>query len=473
MTPPPSPALLQALALLRVPRGARPRPEDQLPEGVEVLVRIAGGDAQTLALAAKSTREAEATVREAAVFYIQQVMFATGSGSYRVLGLDPGASEEQLKSHHRWLTRWLHPDRNRDEWEAVFSERVNRAWQDLRTSERRQRYDQSRAGSVAAAPLSAGRKNAAGSARHLDEPGLGLSLRWLPHAIFAGLGLSAVAIVTLYYVLRFSSQHPDTTAASTAVDRDFESSALVNPRVAHGNLQPSAPESPQNPAADPAPVPTVEHTGTLALASAIPLPVDPAPAAIMPPAPPAKPAPVPVKQASVPVLDAVTPRREPRRSEQVAAISSEAATPIEKRVAAAVPVRVAEAEIRKAPPSAPVSQREANRIMGRFSEVYADGDLAGMRAMFTPDATSPDGGLEEILDEYDRLFGRTKHRVLSVQNVNWSSSGNDFTIVANYQATLKTGLLARVRSQGKLRLEMRQVNDQWRIYRLEHNERND
>jgi hypothetical protein len=346
---------------------------------------------------------------------------------------------------------------------------VNRAWQDLRNSERRQRYDQSRAGSVAAVAVNARKKNAAGMP--FDEPGLGLSLRWLPHAIFGGLGLSAVAIVALYYVLRFSSQHPDSTAAPTAVDRGFESRALVNPRVAHGNLQPPAPESPQTPAADPVRVPAVKHTGTLALASAIPLPVHPAPPEIVPPAPPA--APVPVKQASLPVLDSVTPRREPRRSEQVAAISSEVATPVEKRVAAAVPVRISEAELREAPTSAPVSQREANRIMGRFSEVYADGDLAGMREMFTPDATSPDGGLEEILDEYDRLFGRTKHRVLSVQDINWSASGKDFTIVASYEATLKTGLLARVRSQGKLRLEMRQVHDQWRIYRLEHNERND
>jgi hypothetical protein len=478
MTPRPSPALLQALALWRSPRGARPGPEDRLPEGVELLVRIVGGDAQALAFAIQTTREAEASVRDAAAFYIQQVMFATGSDSYRVLGLDPGASDEQLKSHHRWLTRWLHPDRNRDEWEAVFSERVNRAWQDLRNSERRQRYDMSRAGAAAVGPFPTGKQIVARREVRLEGAEPGLSLRWLPHVILGSLGLTAVAIVALYYVLGFAGQSPELSAAPTENDQGLEASALANPRIAHGNPQAHA-EVPQKLATSPAVDPVAERPAlgpSMTLASeeptppgplpseppvSEPLPSEPPPAAVLPSAPLA------IKQASVPVLDPVKPRPAAPRQEQAASASSGGASRIEHRVVPTVPVPVLEAR------SAPVSQREADRIIGRFSEVYEHGDLAGMRAMFTADATSPDGGLDAILDEYDQLFGRSKHRLLDVQDVNWSASGRTFTIVANYEATVKTGLFARIRSQGKLRMEMRQVNDQWRIYRLEHNERTD
>jgi curved DNA-binding protein CbpA len=477
MIPRPSPALLQALALMRAPRGARPGPEDRLPDGVELLVRIVGGDSQALALAAQSTRESEAMLRDAAAFYIQQVMFATDSDSYRVLGLDAGASDEQLKSHHRWLTRWLHPDRNRDEWEAVYSERVNRAWQDLRTSERRQRYDGSRAGSAAPASTYPGGKRAAGSGLRLDAAEPGISLRWLPHAIFGGLGLSAVAIVALYYVLRLSSQSPDSNAGPVGDDRPFESSALVNPRIAQGEIKAPSTEVPESLASNPetpavakrpAPPPTV------AAEIARPLPSAALSSAIPPPAlGPADPRALraPASQGIVPALGLVKPRLEAPQPKRAPSPSSGTVSGHDIIPAGSMPV--VKVAVRDAPGAAPVSQREANRILSRFSEVYADGDLAGMRAMFTVDASSQDGGLDAILKEYDQLFGHSKHRVLSMQDVNWSSSGKTFTIVASYEATMKTGLLTRVHSQGKLRLDMREVNDQWRIYRLENNERTD
>ena len=38
--------------------------------------------------------------------------------------------------------KWLHPDRNQDGWEAVYADRVNVAWQDLKTPDRRAEYMQ-------------------------------------------------------------------------------------------------------------------------------------------------------------------------------------------------------------------------------------------------------------------------------------------------------------------------------------------
>jgi hypothetical protein len=42
------------------------------------------------------------------------------------------------------LLRWLHPDSDRHEQRVVFAARVTRAWNDLKTNERRVAYDRLR-----------------------------------------------------------------------------------------------------------------------------------------------------------------------------------------------------------------------------------------------------------------------------------------------------------------------------------------
>ena len=143
MTQPAFAALHAALALLQAPRGPRPSEEQRLPGGMSLLLRLAAGEEDASQAARAESGETAQTVREAAIFYLQQVCFASGGSSYRVLGVDPDAGDERIREHYRWLARWLHPDRNPDEWEVVFAERVGQAWQDLRTPERRHRYDTS------------------------------------------------------------------------------------------------------------------------------------------------------------------------------------------------------------------------------------------------------------------------------------------------------------------------------------------
>lgn len=471
MTSRPSPALLQALALFRAPRGARPGPDDRLPQGVELLIRIAAGDAQALDVACRSTGEPGTAVRDAAAFYIQQVMFAADSHSYRVLGLDEDATEEQLKSHHRWLTRWLHPDRNRDEWEAVYSERVNRAWQDLRNSERRQQYDRSRAAASGASPSYASR-SVAGRAVYVDGGGAGWSLRWLPHLIFGGLGISAVVFVALYYVLRMADPAPIEDAAPTQLAGQVDPSALADARIAQGMLQESVRDLPQVP----------EATSAVAAVAAVPVPVPaatPAPTHTHTPeaaALPASPSASVAQFEPVTRVEPVKPSVQPPVHEIASPTSEQRAKRNDVAVAKSAPASVAtidRPDVREAPRTAPISQREANRILGRFVEVYEEGNVDRMRAMFTADASSPDGGLEAILGEYDRLFESTKHRSLSMSDVAWSASGDTFSIQANYDATVKSWPLRKNHSQGRLHLDLRQENDQWRIFRIEHNERPD
>jgi hypothetical protein len=95
-----------------------------------------------------------------------------------------------------------------------------------------------------------------------------------------------------------------------------------------------------------------------------------------------------------------------------------------------------------------------------------------MRALFAPDARGPAGGLDAILADYRRVFSDSRERSLSVRDVSWFVSGETFTIVASFEASLTSGRAGRVRrTRGDLRLDLRREGDQWQIYRMQHGER--
>ena len=81
------------------------------------------------------------TVREAAAFFVEQILLYPGADSYRVLGARPDATYGELRRNMALLLRWLHPDRDRQGERAIFAARVTRAWSDLKTPERRAAYD--------------------------------------------------------------------------------------------------------------------------------------------------------------------------------------------------------------------------------------------------------------------------------------------------------------------------------------------
>jgi curved DNA-binding protein CbpA len=131
-----------AIALHQSPRLNRRVQEIGVPADVLDVIRIASGDSDQLCRAQEETGLDSATLKEAAVLYVQQALFFDGADSYRTLGLESDAPQEQLKEHHRWLIHWLHPDRCGDNEFGVFAERVNKAWNELRTPARREQYDQ-------------------------------------------------------------------------------------------------------------------------------------------------------------------------------------------------------------------------------------------------------------------------------------------------------------------------------------------
>ena len=136
--------ILMSLDLLHVPSRVRPMRSVPLPDGTVTLLRITAGDEDVTRQAAMATASSPAFVSEAAAFFIEQIMLYPDADSYRVLGTSCKASSAELRRNMSLLLRWLHPDRSLSE-RSVFAHRVTRAWNDLKTEERRAVYDRKRA----------------------------------------------------------------------------------------------------------------------------------------------------------------------------------------------------------------------------------------------------------------------------------------------------------------------------------------
>lgn len=488
----PGQALVQALALLRAPRGARPGPQEALPDGMLALLRIVAGEEEVLGQAVAATGETAATVREAAVFYIQQVMFDPDGDAYRVLGTARDAQATQLREHYRWLARWLHPDRNPDSWEALYLDRVNQAWQQIRTPERRKRHDlefeRAAHPSAPGGPMPGAAYVPMLVGKHFDAR---RGLRWLPTAILAGLGVFAICMVAVLYAV----QRAERLAGQFAASESPRTEAAIAPIAAAGAVAaPPVPPPDPREVAEP-----VTEVGTAVVALNLPkAPPATAPAPVLVPVPvTAAPPPAPIRRSDRALFSTAeqassSPSKRPEA--KLAHAPGSAAL-----IAAPVPSRQGQGEARLGtlvyrralaiadapqPAAAPatnpqdmapafsITQRDANRLLGDFSRAYSDGDLGTLRKMLAEDVRGPRGGIEVILADYEKVFRSSEARSLSVRNVSWFGSGESFSIVASFEASVVEGRSRKVRkSHGDIRLDLRLEADQWRIYRLSHDER--
>lgn len=210
-----------------------------LPDGLAAVIRIAAGDEDLVREWSGDSGQSAEVVIEACVFFLQQVLFAPGADSYRVLGAAPDAPQARLREHYGLLMRWLHPDRQGDDgWESIYADRVNRAWQDLKTPKRRAEYDsQPREGG--ASQSSSGNGNAISayriptmSTRPMPRgPVLSGSLvQRLPAITLGILGVAALAMVALVFWSRHSDDRLLLTRAQPAThDALQEASPAVRP----------------------------------------------------------------------------------------------------------------------------------------------------------------------------------------------------------------------------------------------------
>lgn len=116
-----------------------------LPEEMNLLLRVAGGEIRFTRQDDRLPGTEAEKIRKAAVFFIEQVCLSPGANYYRVLGLDAGAGEGQIKAHHRLLMRLFHPDRQeaQEDWTDAYAGRINQAYNVLRRPALRKAYDAS------------------------------------------------------------------------------------------------------------------------------------------------------------------------------------------------------------------------------------------------------------------------------------------------------------------------------------------
>ena len=136
-----APAVRLAIDLLHLPARIRYVRSQPLPDGVFTLLNIAAGDEQVTAAAAAAVDRSSDLVREAAAFFIEQILLCPDADSYRVLGSDRRASAAELRRNMVLLLRWLHPDVVHAGNRSIFALRVTGAWEDLKTPQRRAAYD--------------------------------------------------------------------------------------------------------------------------------------------------------------------------------------------------------------------------------------------------------------------------------------------------------------------------------------------
>ncbi len=74
------------------------------------LLRIAVGDGDALREAVALTDHSEVILKDAAGFFIEQILLSQNADNYRTLGASRDASYAELRHHMALLMRWVHPD---------------------------------------------------------------------------------------------------------------------------------------------------------------------------------------------------------------------------------------------------------------------------------------------------------------------------------------------------------------------------
>jgi hypothetical protein len=137
-------ALRVAIELVHVSSQVRHVRSLPLPDGILLLLRVAAWDERATERAAELTGRSGGEVREAAAFFIEQILLSPRADSYRVLGATSEATSRELRRNMILLLKWLHPDVQGQGERSVFARRVSLAWDDLKTPERRAAYDKAR-----------------------------------------------------------------------------------------------------------------------------------------------------------------------------------------------------------------------------------------------------------------------------------------------------------------------------------------
>ncbi|HEX4854367.1 DnaJ domain-containing protein [Arenimonas sp.] len=484
-------ALEQALAYYRAPALLAMAAQRPLPEDVIVLLRLAAGDRAQAAQSAEASGESPERVAEAAVFFVQQVMFAANADPHRVLGVNPDAPPARIREHYRWLVRWLHPDRNADDWDNVYADRVTRAWQQLRRSgalagegEGEVEPIERRATPRDEAPAAKPSVLAATRLAHVsrEQPAAPMisarTARQLPAFVLGGLGLAAVSLVALLW---YAQQKPPRTPSlatppvgGTSVPiASPESAPLADPpassdaplTAAFPNAEVLAPTSTPTPQSLGTEVPPTEFAPGAAIGQPV---VATSPRAPQPPPVTATP---PVGGTSVPMAaPQPTSPQTPSRARPVDIAAAPALVPAE-----AVAATTVESFGTEVPPTggagveAKIEEGAAHAVLDDFTRAYAAGDINALMRLFTRDAINNRGGREAIAYDYQALFEDTRERRLALMPNGWIARDDGAVVLAAYEAWTKEGRLRPgTTTRGDIRFTLRREDGRLKISQVIH-----
>ena len=475
-------ALEQALAYYRAPALLAMAAQRPLPDDVLELIRVAAGDAAQAKAAAAASDEPIERVVEASVFFVQQVMFAAGDDPHRVLGVNPDAPPARIREHYRWLVRWLHPDRNADDWDNVYAERVTRAWQQLRRSgalagegdaevEPIERRATPREDAPAAKPTVLAAARLAHISR--EQPAAPIlsarTARHLPAFVLGGLGLAAVSLVALLWYAQQKPHRPPQLAVAPVGGTSVPSPPPeADPFLTAAPPAPSEAPSTVAAADDSVFAPAPESFGTevpptgASRGAAIGQPVvataAPAPANTL----------SPVGGTSVPKAppQPSQPRIPPR--ERPAAIAAAPATMPAEPVAAATAESVG-TEVPPTEVAAKIEEGAAHAVLDDFTRAYAAGDINQLMRLFTRDAINNRGGRAAIAYDYQALFEETRERRLALVPNGWIARDDGAVVLAAYEAWTKEGRLRPgTTTRGDIRFTLRREDGHLKISQVIH-----
>lgn len=433
MSPSLAPALEQALAARQSP-GLFVRFRDRpLPQDIALLLRIAANETEACEQACASSGEPRRIVVEAAVLYIQQVMFHPESNSYRVFGVDVDALEGKIREHRRWLLRWLHPDRSSDSWNGVYVNRVTLAWQDLRSAERRAEYDarmapRMRAEYAGRQALVLRQDHRLG--RYPDEVLFSArATRRLPILLLGALAIGSISVLALeFYLNRMDG------AEGLAVD----AAAAARPVVER-----------------PGPIESIEAVPAIASAPPVAM-LDAGQSTASPPVETRPRGEAVASSAAAPI-----PMAAPKPPPTPVAPTAPAAPPLDTRAAQIAPIA----------PIAPIGidDKLVDELVTQFRRAYASGKLEQVRVLLAEQAPGAESEQRLTLDAYQRLFESSRSRGIDIRNVSWFAQGDMAVLIGSYEAWIELrGARKRRREAGEIRFDLRREGGSLRIARLRH-----
>lgn len=511
-------ALALALAFFKAPgrfpdllHGRAP-----LPSGMTELLQVAAGDLPEGAAPPMFVSLPE--LREAALFFIDQVLLARDADHYRVMGLAAGADADQIKEHHRLLMRMFHPDRlaapNERAEEAAA--RINRGYAVLRGAETRAAYFETVQPAASIASKSAAYPTPVRVASQPPGPSLPPALRrHAPQIVLGAVAVVAIGAVAMVYVNRVphgaigagalveAPRGDDVVGRADAMvargdavasrgggeatpepGRPVEAAGQVDllpPAARSAEAMPTVPagERPQAslakagtpvaevtaPALSPEPVRAASQPRETAAASGER--IASATASVERSAP----ATVPVERPAPPSTASAQPmassRSEPPREEAPARAKPPVA-PVIEQATAATPVAVA-AATGAAPTAAESNTEPPTAVLQRFVAAYERGDLEGLMALFDEDARIERGGRARIRRDYAELFRGSEMRSLRLSGLRWSGEGETMRGEGAFIArVVRRGEEGMRNVAGSIRVELVKRGDRLLIISLYH-----